>query len=81
MNVMKYLAPPREVVCIGPHTSVCMSCNGCVDLCVATWLNDTRCCLPLIQPKQCVGVLVGVSVCDCEVDCDCDCECVEARTG
>src|ERR1035438_7826112 len=33
MNVMIYLAPPRDTVCIGPHVSECTnSINSCIEL-------------------------------------------------
>ncbi len=51
MYVTKYLAPPKDVVLMGPHTSACTISKGLVARIPPSLGNGLRCCFPSMLLK------------------------------
>ncbi len=52
MYVTKYLAPPKDVVLMGSHTSECTISRGLVARIPPSLGNGLRCCFPSMHPSQ-----------------------------
>ncbi len=52
MNVRKYLAPPKDGILVGPHTSMCTNPNSLLALEAPEIGKGYLCCLPNTQPSK-----------------------------
>src|SRR5450759_5288591 len=55
MKVKKYLAPPKDMFFMGPHTSECTISNTLVVRVAPSFGNECLCCFPKMQPSQAMG--------------------------